>query len=237
MTRHVSRRTESAEAPARRHQIGDGFLQGFRADGYAVLPEKIAGDSLGALRTEADALIQRFTQEGYRSDDYWHFTPAGTDAPVLYRIHNLENQGSPSTTRIYADDGPLHPIAVAILGGPVRATACAMIVKLPGVAAPVPWHRDRTDVPPHTVFNLSLFLDDSDVGNGCLEFVPRSHLTPDAEEAEALQAQGPVRTLPLSAGDIAVHDVRIAHASRRNTSPRIRRSIVIEFAPAELELP
>jgi ectoine hydroxylase-related dioxygenase (phytanoyl-CoA dioxygenase family) len=38
-------------------------------------------------------------------------------------------------------------------------------------------------------------------------------------------------------GDVAVHDVRIAHASRRNRSGRIRRSIVIEFAPAGLELP
>lgn len=237
MTRHAPRMTESAEALSHRQQLGDGFLQDFRADGYAVLSQKIAGESLEALRTEADALIRRFTQDGFRSDDYWHFTPAGTDAPVLYRIHNLENQGSPAATRLYADDSPLHPMAIAILGGPVRATACAMIVKLPGVAAPVPWHRDRTNVPPHTVCNLSVFLDDSDVGNGCLEFVPGSHLTPDAEEAEALQVRGPVRALPLSAGDIAVHDVRIAHASRRNTSPRIRRSIVIEFAPADRELP
>ncbi|MDO0936583.1 phytanoyl-CoA dioxygenase family protein [Streptomyces sp. DG2A-72] len=236
MTRHARRQTETAEAPLQTHLPDDG-LQGFRTDGYAVLPQRIAEGALEALRAEADGLIRRFTQDGFRSDDYWHFTPAGTHAPVLYRIHNLESQGSPTAARLYADEGPLHPMAASILGVPVRATACAMIVKLPGVAAPVPWHRDRTNVPPHTVCNLSVFLDDSDGGNGCLEFVPGSHLTSGAEEAEALQAQGPVRALPLAAGDVAVHDVRIAHASRRNTSPRIRRSIVIEFAPAELELP
>lgn len=236
MTQHAPRQTKTAEAPSQNYRLEDGVLQALRTDGYAALPQRITRDALEALRTEADSLILRFTQDGFRSDDYWHFTPAGTDAPVLYRIHNLENQGSPAAAHLYSDDGPLHLMAAAILGGPVRATACAMIVKLPGVAAPVPWHRDRTNVPPHTVCNLSVFLDDSDVGNGCLEFVPGSHLASDEEEAEALQARGPVRALPLSAGDIAVHDVRIAHASRRNTSPRIRRSIVIEFAPTDREL-
>ncbi|CAM5677962.1 hypothetical protein SALBM311S_02143 [Streptomyces alboniger] len=236
MTRHAPRQAEADEAPLENHLPDDG-LQGFMTDGYAVLPQRITEDVLGALRTEADGLIRRFAQDGFRSDDYWHFTPAGTDAPVLYRIHNLENQGCPAAARLYAGEGPLHSMAASILGVPVRATACAMIVKLPGVAAPVPWHRDRTNVPPHTVCNLSVFLDDSDRDNGCLEFVPGSHLASGAEEAEVLQAQGPVRALPLAAGDVAVHDVRIAHASRRNTSPRIRRSIVIEFAPADLELP
>ncbi|WPB91385.1 phytanoyl-CoA dioxygenase family protein [Streptomyces malaysiensis] len=237
MTQHAPSQTKTTEAPTRSYQHDDGELQALRADGYAVLPQKIKGNALEALRTEADGLIGRFSQDGFRSDDYWHFTPAGTDAPVLYRIHNLENQGSPAAARLYSDEGPLHPMAASLLGGPVRATACAMIVKLPGVAAPVPWHRDRTNVPPHTVCNLSVFLDDSDPANGCLEFVPGSHLLPDGDDPDLLQAHGPVRALSLAAGDVAVHDVRIAHASRRNTSPRIRRSIVIEFAPAELELP
>ncbi|MGW2702297.1 phytanoyl-CoA dioxygenase family protein [Streptomyces sp. NPDC001340] len=236
MTRHGLRQAGTAETPLRNHRPDDG-LQGFCTDGYAVLRQRIMGNALEALRTDADDLIRRFTQDGFRSDDYWYFTPAGTDSPVLYRIHNLENQGSPTAARLYTDEGPLHSMAASILGGPVQATACAMIVKLPGVAAPVPWHRDRTEVPPHTVCNLSVFLDDSDADNGCLEFVPGSHLAPDDEEAEELQARGPVHALPLTAGDIAVHDVRIAHASRRNLSARIRRSIVIEFASADLELP
>jgi hypothetical protein len=232
MTQHAPRQTHNLSAP-----LGDGPLRSFRTDGYTVLPQQIEGRALKALRAEADGLIRRFTHDGFRSPDYWHFTPAGTDTPVLYRIHNLQDQDAPVAAGLYGDGGPLHPLAAAILGGPVRATACAVIVKLPEMAAAVPWHRDRTTVPAHTVCNLSVFLDDADPGNGCLEFVPGSHLLPDGEDAEALQAHGPVRALSLAAGDVAVHDVRIAHASRRNTSPRIRRSIVIEFAPAELELP
>ncbi|MEV7955320.1 phytanoyl-CoA dioxygenase family protein [Streptomyces sp. NPDC088141] len=226
----------TTEALADDGLISQAALHGFCADGYGVLPQAVTKTELERLQAESARLIQRFTEDGHRCDDYWHFTPAGAEAPVLYRIHNLENQGSPAAAQLYADGGPLHPLAEALLGATVRATACALIVKLPGVAAPVPWHRDRTEVPPHTVCNLSVFLDDSDAGNGCLEFVPGSHLLPDDEETGELQQRGRVRALTLMAGDVAVHDVRIAHASRRNTSPRIRRSIVIEFAPTGLEL-
>ncbi|ORT59191.1 phytanoyl-CoA dioxygenase family protein [Streptomyces sp. CB03238] len=232
MTQQAQSPTGGPSAP-----LADGVLRDFREDGYAALSQQIGGDALKTLRAEADHLIRRFTHDGFRSPDYWHFTPAGTSTSVLYRIHNLQNQEAPATARLYGADGLLHPLAAAILGCPVRATACAMIVKLPEVAAPVPWHRDRTTVPAHTVCNLSLFLDDSDPANGCLEFVPGSHLLPDEMDTEALQARGPVRALSLAAGDVGVHDVRVAHASRRNTSARIRRSIVIEFAPVEMELP
>lgn len=232
MTQHARRVTDTFAS-----LLGEEPLRGFRTDGYTALPQQVTGVALEALRIEADDLIRRFTNDGFRSPDYWYFTPASTDTPVLYRIHNLQDQGAPALALFYTDGSPLHPLAAAVLGGPVRVTACAVIVKLPGVAAPVPWHRDRTNVPPHTVCNLSVFLDDSDGDNGCLEFVPGSHLSPDDKGAEELQARGPVHALPLTAGAVAVHDVRIAHASRRNTSPRIRRSIVIEFAPAELELP
>ncbi|MGQ0776315.1 MAG: hypothetical protein ACT4NY_18125 [Pseudonocardiales bacterium] len=77
MTRHALHQVATAETPMRNHRPDDG-LQGFRTDGYAVLRQRITGNALEALRTEADGLIRRFTQDGFRSDDYWYFTPAET---------------------------------------------------------------------------------------------------------------------------------------------------------------
>ncbi|MEV0005606.1 phytanoyl-CoA dioxygenase family protein [Micromonospora sp. NPDC050980] len=210
------------------------MLDQLRTDGFAAVAA-VDESLLSELRSEADWLVRRFADEGYRSDDYWFFNAAGAGEPVLYRVHNLENQGSTPITRLYAE-GPLHTLAKEILGTRGHATACAMIVKMPGLAARVPWHRDRTSVTAHTMFNLSLFLDDSVLENGCLEFVPGSHLLPDDADVAQTCERGPVQPVPAAAGDVLAHDVRVVHGSRTNTSTAYRRSIVIEFAPVGLVL-
>ncbi|MEE1786956.1 phytanoyl-CoA dioxygenase family protein [Streptomyces sp. SP17BM10] len=206
------------------------------ADGYTVIPAVVTDPLLERLRTEADALVAAF-EDGHRSDDFWHFTREGESTPVLYRVHNLEQQpGAPLAAGLFAT-GPLHHLAETILGGPARARVIAMIVKMPQVAAAVPWHRDRTDAEPGRAINLSLFLDDSDASNGALEFVPGSHLLADDADVEQVRAAGPVLTVGAKAGDVAVHDVRTVHASRPNPTARARRSLVIEFVPAPTEAP
>ncbi|MFD4533598.1 phytanoyl-CoA dioxygenase family protein [Kitasatospora sp. NPDC058397] len=207
-----------------------------RADGYTVVPTVVTDPLLARLRSEADALVAVF-EDGHRSDDFWHFTRDGESTPVLYRVHNLQQQpGAPLAAGLFAA-GPLHHLAETLLGRPARARVIAMIVKMPHVAAAVPWHRDRTDTRPGTAVNLSLFLDDSDTGNGCQEFVPSSHLLADDADVDQVSTTGPVLPVGARAGDVAVHDVRTVHASRPNASARPRRSLVIEFVPADTESP
>ncbi|MFJ7275480.1 phytanoyl-CoA dioxygenase family protein [Kitasatospora sp. NPDC098663] len=213
----------------------DAFSR-LRADGYAVVPAVVTDVLLERLCAEADALVTAF-ERGQRSDDFWHFTRDGESAPVLYRVHNLHQQPSAPVAAVLFAAGPLHHLAETLLGRPARARVSAMIVKMPHVAAAVPWHRDRTDVAPGTAINLSLFLDDSDTGNGCLEFVPGSHLLADDADVDQARTAGPVLPVGAKAGDVAVHDVRIVHASRPNASARPRRSLVIEFVPADTESP
>ena len=214
----------------------DDELADLRSQGFALVTQFAHSGLLVELQAEADRLVGRFTEQGFRSPDFWTFTPDATGIPVLYRIHNLQDQGEPELARLFSE-GPLHLLATAVLGVPVRATACAMIVKLPKIAAAVPWHRDRHETAMHAVCNLSLFLDDSDKDNGCLQFVPGSHLLPDDADVTAVWRAGPVSVVPASLGDVLMHDVRAIHASLPNTSHRIRRSVVVEFAPAGMELP
>ncbi|QKW20581.1 phytanoyl-CoA dioxygenase family protein [Kitasatospora sp. NA04385] len=206
------------------------------ADGFTVVPAVVTDPLLERLRAEADALVAAF-EDGHRSDDFWSFTREGESTPVLFRVHNLERQpGAPLAAGLFAT-GPLHHLAESILGCPARARVIAMIVKMPRVAAAVPWHRDRTDAEPGRAINLSLFLDDSDAANGCLEFVPGSHLLPDVADVAQAREAGPVLTVGALAGDVAVHDVRAVHASRPNPTERPRRSLVIEFIPDTTEAP
>jgi phytanoyl-CoA hydroxylase len=210
-------------------------LECFHTDGFGVVPAAVPTALVSALRQEADRLLARHSGAGQPNRDYWSFTDSMTCQEILYRIHNLEKQeGALHSAALFAS-GPLHGLAARIIGGPVRSTACALIVKVPWQAAAVPWHRDRTNVRPGSVCNLSLFLDDCDAANGCLQFVPASHRLPDDADLQTVRLNGPVTDLPMRAGDVAVHDVRTVHASLPNRSARIRRSIVIEFAPTEQE--
>ena len=210
------------------------LLRRLRIDGFAIA--SLSGSALvRSLKREADWLVGRFTNDGYRSGDYWSFVLANCGEPVLYRIHNLERQGSKPIADLYTA-GPLHDLAREVLSTPVHATACAMIVKVPFHAARVPWHRDRTSVRPHEVCNLSLFLDASSPGNGCMEFVPGSHLLPDDVDVIEVSKRGPVQPVPAAAGDVVVHDVRVVHSSGVNPGRSCRRSIIIEFTPAGFAL-
>lgn len=196
------------------------------ADGFGVAQNLLTGAELDLLRSETSALVDGFAA-GLRSPDFWWYSDATSGRSVLYRIHNLEKQAAPGAAALFRS-GVLHDLA-AELFGTVEATVCAMIVKGPGVAE-VPWHRDRTDTPPGSAINLSLYLDDSTSDNGCLEVVPGSHLLPDDEDVEAVKRSGACAPVPAGAGDVTLHDVRLVHGSGPNPGGTLRRSIIVEFA-------
>lgn len=194
------------------------------SSGFTVVSNAIDHELIAALTTDSDKLIARF-EEGYRSSDFWCYEESGNQ--LLYRIHNLEEQGAPELTRLFVR-GPLHELAASYLGSS-HATVCAMVVKTKGVAG-VPWHRDRTDVRPSQALNLSVYLDPSDLDNGCFEAVRGSHMLPDDADVIAVRDAGPRVPVPARPGDVLVHDVRLVHGSGRNVEGAIRRSIIIEFA-------
>jgi phytanoyl-CoA hydroxylase len=208
----------------------DVMLDQLRQDGFALLEQGIDVERLTRLRADTSALISRFTDGGYRSADFWNYESETGGPPVLYRVHKLDEQGVASVDELLAG-GPLHDLAAHLLGD-LRPTVCAMVIKLPGVFG-LPWHRDRDGVEPTTVINLSVFLDESTVDNGCFEAVPGSHLLGEGIDVEAVRSAGPRVAIPARAGDVLIHDVLLVHGSGDNTTTGVRRSIITEFAPPD----
>ncbi|MBC2875775.1 MULTISPECIES: phytanoyl-CoA dioxygenase family protein [Streptomyces] len=204
-------------------------IERFLRDGFANAGPVLEPDAIARLKAGAERLIARFTDEGLRSDDYWNFPVEGDERPVLYRVHNLEKQDwAPERDLLHREE--LAALAAAFVDGPVVPTAYALVLKEPYRAAEVPWHRDRVNVGPRTVCNLSICLDDASPENGCLTAVPGSHLLPDDAVVAEVRAAGPVAHVPVSQGDVVVHDVRLVHGSGPNAGGRWRRTIVIEYA-------
>lgn len=113
------------------------------------------------------------------------------------------------------------------------------------------WHQDLAywPVTPDTrTASFWLALDRSTVENGCLHFVPGSHLEPelrahrpargDRDESHTLcaeldAARDELRPVPIARGDVTVHHERTLHGSPGNTSPGWRRAYIVAFRAKE----
>jgi ectoine hydroxylase-related dioxygenase (phytanoyl-CoA dioxygenase family) len=198
----------------------------------AIAKGAVPAALLGTLLGEAEGLISQFYDGGHRGPDFWCYDDTANQRSILYRIHNLEKQGAAAIATLF-HDGPLHSLASKVLGTPVRANVCALILKLPQ-AAGVPWHRDRVDVPPSSAINLSVFLDEATAENGAFEGIAGSHLFADDVTVEAARSAHLSTVVPIRAGDVLIHDVRLVHGSGTNHTSSPRRSIIIEFSAQQV---
>ncbi|HUD36005.1 MAG TPA: phytanoyl-CoA dioxygenase family protein [Streptosporangiaceae bacterium] len=199
--------------------------------GFAVRRAAVSAELLDAVRAEAIGLVDGFYAGDRSGPDYWSYPIAGRGSPVLYRIHNLERQsGITAISGLFAR-GPLHGIAAEALGEPAFPTVCAGVVKVPGVGASVPWHRDRAqaEVAPGRAVNLSLYLHRSTPASGCLEVVSASQTLEPGIDVESWRLGMPTTPVPAEAGDVTVHDVRLVHGSGPNPGTDLCIRIVIEF--------
>jgi hypothetical protein len=203
----------------------DDLIDGLRRNGYAVAPGLLSEAELAEVTSVCDALLEGWRAGENDDADFW-VTTHFSEAPVLYRVHNLEKK-HPSVERLIGA-GPFRELLTRVMGEAAFPTAFALVVKLARGGSEIIWHRDPIEASPGTIFNFSIFLDDSDAENGCFEAVPGSHLWRDDV---VVSEERPPEAVPVGArrGDVLIHDVRILHGSGRSYSERRRLSICIEF--------
>lgn len=200
-----------------------------RRFGYAVVRSFFSIEELSPVSHLTASMIGNWRAGLVDDEDYWSYENA--EGYVLYRIHHLETKDA--RIKELAEQNELMKLVHSVVAEGATPTAFALIIKMPRLGAGVPWHRDLVDVPPNTIYNFSIYLDDSTRGNGCLEVVPGSHLFPDNFKMEA-DGRRPedAHCVTAQRGDIIIHDVRLVHGSAFSYSSRQRRSICIEFRPS-----
>jgi len=198
-----------------------------RGDGFCHFDSHFVESELADVSEATQEMIDNWHKSSCVSDDFWSWTPEGED-PILYRIHNLE-KGKDRRINEFLNCPGLKNLTKVVFGCEVTATAFALVVKVPNRGSGIPWHRDCIDVPPCSVFNFSIYLDDSNTENGCLEVDSGSHISQEVENKKPNMENRVY--LPANKGDVLVHDVRALHGSGSSTSSMLRRSIVIEYTP------
>jgi non-haem Fe2+, alpha-ketoglutarate-dependent halogenase len=147
-----------------------------------------------------------------------------------------------------------HPPIVShvkdLLGENLIGWGSHFFCKLPHDGKRVSWHQDASYWPltPSKAVTVWLAIDDADVGNACMRFIPGSHwfghltytLTENDDANVLNQAVAGVEKLgapvddELKAGEISIHSDLLVHGSEANASDRRRCGLTLRYCPAEV---
>ncbi len=210
----------------------------------ALPPQSIAAfERDGALfpvpvleRREADALLHRL--EAVERQRAGRIPP-----PQNVKIHLL----LPWLWDLVHDIRILDPVE-SLLGPDILCWASNFFVKEAGDRKHVPWHQDTTywGLSDTKALTAWIAFTDSKVANGCLQIVKGTHHAPlphvetgdetsmlPIRERLAIQVDpATVANVELSAGEMSLHDGRLAHGSAANADGPRRVGLAIRYIPA-----
>ena len=218
----------------------------FRADGFLALPSITTPREVAQLR----GIFDRLFAEGAGWEKGAQFDLAGTDEggrPALPQILKPVEFAPELRTTQFRQNALA--IARQLLGPEAELWFEHAILKPPHYGAATPWHQDeahRND--PGTEYEqLSVWmpLQEATEANGCMRFIPRSHLGPVLDHRSpgndprvmALECTGafaPADALPcpLPPGGATIHHCRTLHAAGPNRSDVPRRAYILAFRGA-----
>jgi hypothetical protein len=149
----------------------------------------------------------------------------------------------------FAHDKAILDLVEQLIGPDIILWGCQSFCKPAGDGMEVPWHQDGRYWPirPLATCTVWVALDDSNTENGCMRYIPGTHLgghvykhrkddRPDLaldlvlEQGEA--DIGAARDVVLEAGRFSMHDVFLVHGSNPNRSTKRRAGLAMRFMPA-----
>ena len=147
-----------------------------------------------------------------------------------------------------------HPRIVSIVKDLVGEDAIGwgshFFCKMPGDGKRVSWHQDSSYWPltPSKAVTVWLAIDDADVENACMRYIPGSHVLghltytlSETDEANVLnqtvpgaEELGQPVDVELKAGEISIHSDLLLHGSEANESSRRRCGLTLRYCPADV---
>ncbi len=198
-----------------------------RTDGFAHVRQVLPADTVDRLRVEMDRLGLDTQPGAYGRlvHDTWRRSAMLEDV--------LRN-------------GVLPELVASLLGERPVLFQDHLISKEPGSTEEVKWHQDFSYWPLQDAVGLTTWvaLDDADVANGCLHYLPgsqrRGECQPAAFVAGVARLERPklpplvvdesqAVAMPATAGDVLVHDPLVVHFSPENPTRRPRRGWAISW--------
>jgi phytanoyl-CoA hydroxylase len=210
-------------------------------NGYLVVPDIIDAAEVAAYRSIYDRFLNHTIDTGANRSDL------GAGLGNNSAAENITQIMWPSDFVPEILTMPYHTratqIARQLMGEDIAMDFDMLINKAPFSDTPTPWHQDAAywiDMPDTRAASCWLALDPATIDNGCMWYVPASHLKAvrphffagkqgGALKCDASENEGVAVEIP--AGACIFHHGSTLHYSRGNTTGTHRRAFIVNFRP------
>jgi len=218
--------------------LSEAEIDVYHEDGLVIPDYRVSDDMLARMRGAYDRLLA----------DNPDITSDIMLGPHLERSGAQGVQGSREWLE-FATEPDILGMVSQVAGEDLVLWGTTIFGKPAGCGKATPWHQDGDYYPiePLETCTVWMALDDATPENGCMRYLPGSHkerrLFPHHwEEDDGLSInqvideefvdESQARDIVLKAGQISIHDVYLAHASRPNRSDNRRAGFVLRIMPA-----
>jgi ectoine hydroxylase-related dioxygenase (phytanoyl-CoA dioxygenase family) len=228
-------------AAVARYRLSAAQVDFFHANGYLAGIRMLDNHQVDVLRAELRELMNPAHPLHHLFYEY-HLNESRDPAKVLFHALGAWRIAPGFHDLLW---NPAFTVAAAqLLGGAVRFWHDQLFCKPARDGGVVAWHQDYsywTRTQPLAHLTCWIGLDDSTRANGCVQYVPGSHLWPDLPitgltgDMEAIQTvltdeqKERFKPVPieLKKGEASFHHPRMIHGSYGNASDTSRRATVI----------
>ncbi len=217
-------------------------LENYRKNGYAVHEKFLAQDEVASMLAEVESICAGNTLAHH---DKTKLEMEPQQAPDGTRVRRLYE---PCTHyprfKALAESGKLLDCVEQLLGPNLMLHYSKLNMKPPAIGSVVEWHQDLSYYPLTNRDSLAvlIYLDDADMGNGCLKVIPGLQNGPLMDHTQEGYFQGKI-TQPVDeskavalegkAGTAIFMHCMTPHTSAPNQSDRPRRTLILSYRAAD----
>jgi ectoine hydroxylase-related dioxygenase (phytanoyl-CoA dioxygenase family) len=204
-------------------QLSSEQKRSFITNGYLKLPQAISPNLLEELRVAVDNLAR--IGEQLQDNTVLEST---SKQKFVVAIDKIAAKKEPVFKQLLGSP-LLLSIAESLSGADFFPVQDFIVIKTLGDQNEVKWHQDVISNCHEKTFMIGFYLDPTNDKNGALRVIPGSHKSNlPICELEKMEYQ----SLDMQAGDILIHNLKIAHSSGELATFSQRRVVYFEFMAA-----
>ena len=219
----------------------------FNQNGYLFVENLLSKKEVGEYRNVyEDFLSNKIESASYRAD----LAGQQDDSikhPEVERITQIMIPSRLFPVLLYK---PLHQRSLAfarqLLGNDLELDFDMLIDKAPFTNTPTPWHQDCAywiTMPDTRAVSCWVALDEAQKENGCMWYIPKSHLLPIRQHVPSARGGGALMceasedeavAIEIKPGSCVFHHGGTLHYSRGNSTDKRRRAFITNFRPGSM---